>query len=235
MSQFSEEPAETDKNFLSSTDKNLTTRTGGRRQFTYSEKLLPSQNVEQPTSGERQFSYSDTLASTPNVGNPEIDNDSDSQLPLATNPIYPPPVLSGDGYVKQIHKRPPLPSPVVINPVYPPPALPEDTKDPKKTFNVEEILDIVKEVTDVVLQDSAYLHTRVSTWNKQIVNSCVKKLCGLGKAFKYIVTCTIVQKTDAGLHSTSSCYWDARFDGCAKFHRDLKNMDVVVNVFGLAV
>ncbi|KAG9295936.1 hypothetical protein G9A89_006675 [Geosiphon pyriformis] len=109
-------------------------------------------------------------------------------------------------------------------------------RNPKKIFDVDEVLEVIKEVTESIIQDSAYLHTRVSTWNTAIVSTCVKRLCGLNKDFKYIVTCTIVQKTDAGLHSTSFCFWDARCDGYAKYHNpDLKNMDVVVNVFGLAV
>ncbi|CAG8571279.1 8779_t:CDS:10 [Ambispora leptoticha] len=203
---YSEEPVEAGESFLTSTNKTTATHGGVRqlqhveRQFTYSEEpatqnLSATRNVEISTTADRRFTY----------------NENDPDL------IHQRPPLPDDSYVKPIHnKRPPLPTPVVINPAYPTSVLPEETKDPKKTFNVDEVLSIVQEVTDSVLQDSGYLHTRASMWNTQIVNNCVKKLCELGKAFKYIVTCTIVQKTDAGLHSTSSCYWDARHDDFVK-------------------
>ncbi|CAG8625473.1 5432_t:CDS:2, partial [Acaulospora morrowiae] len=42
-------------------------------------------------------------------------------------------------------------------------------KDPKKTFSEDEIKGIIKEVVeDTILQDSAYLHSRISIWNAAI-------------------------------------------------------------------
>lgn len=37
-----------------------------------------------------------------------------------------------------------------------------------------------------ILQDSAYLHSRISNWNNSIVHSVVEKLSALNKSFKYI-------------------------------------------------
>ena len=60
-------------------------------------------------------------------------------------------------------------------------------KDPKKTFNEEEVKGIIKEIVEqTILQDSAYLHSRISNWNATIVDLAVKRLAALNKSFKYI-------------------------------------------------
>jgi hypothetical protein len=46
-----------------------------------------------------------------------------------------------------------------------------------------------------------------------MVEVCLKRLTGLNKPFKYVVTCVIMQKNGAGLHTASSCYWDNTTDG----------------------
>ena len=35
--------------------------------------------------------------------------------------------------------------------------------------------------------------------------------------FLYVVTCVIMQKNGAGLHTASSCYWDNSTDGVYKY------------------
>lgn len=60
-------------------------------------------------------------------------------------------------------------------------------KDPKRTFNEDQVKGIIKEVVEQnILQGSAYLHSRISNWNNSIVHSVVEKLSALNKAFKYI-------------------------------------------------
>ncbi|CAG8568956.1 2509_t:CDS:2 [Cetraspora pellucida] len=87
-------------------------------------------------------------------------------------------------------------------------------KDPKKTFNEEEVKNIVKEIVEAtILQDSAYLHSRISNWNAVIVENTVKRLAALNKSIKYIVTCTIFEKNGAGIHATTTCHWDSKHDG----------------------
>ena len=46
-----------------------------------------------------------------------------------------------------------------------------------------------------------------------MVEVCLKRLTALNKPFKYVVTCVIMQKNGAGLHTASSCYWDNTTDG----------------------
>ncbi|CAG8555635.1 11189_t:CDS:2 [Diversispora eburnea] len=112
----------------------------------------------------------------------------------------------------------------------------EFNKDPKKTFNEDEVKHIIKEVVETtILQDSAYLHSRVSNWNAIIVEHVTKKLAALSKSFKYIVTCTIFEKNGAGIHATTTCYWDSKYDGSTTYRHDTNSMYVIVNVWGLCV
>ncbi|KAJ3098243.1 Mitochondrial DNA replication protein yhm2 [Phlyctochytrium bullatum] len=93
-----------------------------------------------------------------------------------------------------------------------------------KAFVTEEVNNIVKESIENTIQNAAYHHNKVGQWNSNIVELCLKKLTQLNKPFKYIVTCTIMQKNGAGLHAASSCYWDAATDGCTTYKYDSKTM-----------
>lgn len=117
----------------------------------------------------------------------------------------------------------------------------------EKAFVVDEVNNVVQEVRYLIksieqtIQNAAYHHNKVSQWNSNIVEQALKKLTGMGKPFKYVVTCTIMQKNGAGLHCASSCYWDNASDGTladtgsATYKYDAKTMNIIVNVFGLAI
>jgi hypothetical protein len=49
------------------------------------------------------------------------------------------------------------------------------------------------------------------------------------------VTCTIMQKNGAGLHTASSCFWDNSTDGSCTVRWENKTMYCIVSVFGLAI
>lgn len=51
----------------------------------------------------------------------------------------------------------------------------------------------------------------------------------------FTVTCTIMQKNGAGLHTASSCYWDNATDGSCTVRWENKTMYCIVSVFGLAL
>lgn len=53
--------------------------------------------------------------------------------------------------------------------------------------------------------------------------------------FLIAVTCVIMQKNGAGLHTASSCYWDNSSDGSCTVRWENKTMYCIVSVFGLAI
>ncbi|KAI8803438.1 Tctex-1 [Cladochytrium replicatum] len=111
----------------------------------------------------------------------------------------------------------------------------EDARGEEKTFVVEEVNTVIKESIENTIQNAAYHHNKVAQWNSNIVELCLKKLTQLNKPFKYIVTCTVMQKNGAGLHAASSAFWDSTTDGSTTYKYDSKTMYVIVSVFGLAI
>ncbi|VDN10996.1 unnamed protein product [Dibothriocephalus latus] len=85
------------------------------------------------------------------------------------------------------------------------------------TFIVDEVANIVKENIENTVGSSTYVHSKVNQWTSTIIEQVLNQLTKLGKPFKYIVTCVIMQKCGAGLHTASSCYWDNTTDGMLKF------------------
>nr|CAH8874776.1 unnamed protein product [Trichobilharzia regenti] len=80
------------------------------------------------------------------------------------------------------------------------------------TFVPEEVKNIVKEVIEAIVGSSSYSQSKVQLWTSTVIEQCLNQLTKLGKPFKYIVTCIIMQKSGAGLHTASSCYWDNTTD-----------------------
>ncbi|VDL14848.1 unnamed protein product [Hymenolepis diminuta] len=103
------------------------------------------------------------------------------------------------------------------------------------TFVVDEVTNIVKESIENNVGNSSYVHTKVPQWTSTIVEQILNQLTKLGKPFKYIVTCVIMQKCGAGLHTASSCYWDNSTDGSCTVKWENKSMYFIVTVFGLAI
>lgn len=102
-------------------------------------------------------------------------------------------------------------------------------------FEKEQCINILKEVSEEVLAQQLYSHGKVGQWISEICERSTKKLVGLGKPFKYVVTAVIMQRNGAGLHTASSCFWDSSNDGSATFRYEEKTMYCLVTCFALAV
>jgi len=70
----------------------------------------------------------------------------------------------------------------------------------------------------------------------------MKLLTELNKPFKYVVSCMIMQRNGAGIHSAHSCFFDVSNDNVARIAWPLANardqhnsrMYCIVTVFGVA-
>ncbi|KAJ8383189.1 hypothetical protein SKAU_G00039670 [Synaphobranchus kaupii] len=102
-------------------------------------------------------------------------------------------------------------------------------------FVVDEVSSIIKESVEGAIGGNAYQHNRVNQWTTNVVEQCLSQLTKLGKPFKYIVTCIIMQKNGAGLQTASSCFWDNTTDGSCTVRWENKSMYCIVSVFGLAI
>ncbi|XP_031619779.1 dynein light chain Tctex-type [Contarinia nasturtii] len=110
----------------------------------------------------------------------------------------------------------------------------DDIKD-ENQFVVDDVSKIIKEAIENTIGGNAYQHDKVNHWTKTVVDNCLAVLTKLQKPYKYIVTCMIMQKNGAGLHTASSCYWNNETDGSCTVRWENKTMYCIVSVFGLAI
>eukprot|EP01063_Lacrimia_lanifica_P033923 TRINITY_DN6162_c1_g3_i1.p2 TRINITY_DN6162_c1_g3~~TRINITY_DN6162_c1_g3_i1.p2 ORF type:complete len:112 (+),score=42.51 TRINITY_DN6162_c1_g3_i1:88-423(+) len=97
-------------------------------------------------------------------------------------------------------------------------------------------LRVVEDVVNRIITPSlTYQHGKVRQWNTEVVENCMQALLQLPLPRKYIVQCTILQKSGAGLHSTVQCYWDDGNDGSFTHRVENKNLICVTNVYGIAL
>ncbi|KAG7239217.1 hypothetical protein INR49_029970 [Caranx melampygus] len=83
---------------------------------------------------------------------------------------------------------------------------------------------------DAAIGGNAYQHSRVNQWTTSVVEQCLSQLSKLGKPYKYIVTCIIMQKNGAGLQTASACFWDTATDENCTVRWENKSMYCIVNV-----
>lgn len=102
-------------------------------------------------------------------------------------------------------------------------------------FNFDEINTVIKDSLDSVLLNCQYNDRRVPQWTSSCIEQCMARLAALQKPYKYIVTCMIMQKNGAGMHTASSCYWDSYADGTHTLKWENKTMYCMCTVFGLAL
>ncbi|NXU11166.1 DYLT1 protein, partial [Pardalotus punctatus] len=94
---------------------------------------------------------------------------------------------------------------------------------------------VLPQAIEGAIGGNAYQHSRVNQWTTSVVEQTLSQLTKLGKPFKYIVTCVIMQKNGAGLHTASSCFWDNSSDGTCTVRWENKTVYCIVSAFGLAI
>mmetsp|Transcript_600 Transcript_600/g.1277 ORF Transcript_600/g.1277 Transcript_600/m.1277 type:complete len:123 (-) Transcript_600:41-409(-) len=107
----------------------------------------------------------------------------------------------------------------------------------------QHIEPILERVVDEVLKLESYDETLVAQWVDKICDRCMKDLAQLKKPYKYIVTCQIMQKTGAALHTGMSAFWNEEEDSVQQYvwpnekKRDTNNsrMQCVLTAVGMAI
>ncbi|KAJ8599666.1 hypothetical protein CTAYLR_005417 [Chrysophaeum taylorii] len=109
-------------------------------------------------------------------------------------------------------------------------------------FIPEQVEPLLTSVLASVLANEVYDDAKVPLWIDSICDKSMATLANLHKPFKYAVTCVIVQKNGAGIHTAHSCYWDVSNDNCARVAYPLANkrevqdsrMYCILTCFGVA-
>lgn len=94
-----------------------------------------------------------------------------------------------------------------------------------------EVDTMVREAISQVVGDNQFIHSKIDIWPSNIVEGCLKRLAGLSKPFKYVVTCNLTQKAGAGLHSASCTRWNQKTDGKLTVQWENNTMIVLVTVY----
>jgi len=79
-------------------------------------------------------------------------------------------------------------------------------------FIPEPVEAIMYDAIESVLKDKMYNDQSVQGWIDEICSQITMELINMKKPFKYMVSCTVMQKNGAGLHTSHSCFWDAGMD-----------------------
>jgi len=104
-----------------------------------------------------------------------------------------------------------------------------------QNFDCDEVKVIIEQVIKPVLGANVYNAKKVHEWTSAIVEGVLKNLQTGNKPFKYVVTCIIMQKNGAGLHTASTCFWDTKTDGSCSVRWDNSTMHAIVTVFALHI
>ena len=79
-------------------------------------------------------------------------------------------------------------------------------------------------------------HLQVDAWSENICEGCLKRLSGMKKDFKYLVTCTIGQKCGGGMHLSRASVMDAEKDLVIKVDYDTSpTIQCMVQVYCVAI
>ena len=62
---------------------------------------------------------------------------------------------------------------------------------------------LIEQAIEPVLGKQVYQAKKIHDWTSSIVEGVLKSLQAANKPFKYVVTCIIMQKNGAGLHTAS--------------------------------
>mmetsp|Transcript_35364 Transcript_35364/g.57296 ORF Transcript_35364/g.57296 Transcript_35364/m.57296 type:complete len:111 (+) Transcript_35364:132-464(+) len=102
-------------------------------------------------------------------------------------------------------------------------------------FDYDQTNKIIEDELKDLLGNEIYEAKSVHMWSSQIVERVLKKLHKQNKPFKYVVTCIIMQKNGAGLHTASTCYWDTKSDGSCSCPWSNNTMHAICTVFALHI
>eukprot|EP00920_Eleutheroschizon_duboscqi_P024752 GHVT01061435.1.p2 GENE.GHVT01061435.1~~GHVT01061435.1.p2 ORF type:complete len:113 (+),score=18.48 GHVT01061435.1:257-595(+) len=108
-------------------------------------------------------------------------------------------------------------------------------EDAENEFVAEQVQEIITAAVQQTLADVTYASDKVPLWCSLISDGCLKELTKLNKPFKYAVTCIIMQKTGAPLHTAATAFWNTKTDGLCSLQVGSDTMDCIVTVFAMQI
>ncbi len=97
---------------------------------------------------------------------------------------------------------------------------------------------ILAQTLERILKDKMYHPVEAQEWARDITNVNLKELKSLADGavgFKFVVHCSLVQKKNSGVHTNSSCFWNAETDGSVVVRYETPTVLALVTVYGLSL
>eukprot|EP01090_Pellita_catalonica_P023359 TRINITY_DN956_c0_g1_i4.p1 TRINITY_DN956_c0_g1~~TRINITY_DN956_c0_g1_i4.p1 ORF type:complete len:117 (-),score=10.11 TRINITY_DN956_c0_g1_i4:19-369(-) len=105
----------------------------------------------------------------------------------------------------------------------------------RATMDTEECVAILKEGTEDILTGKEFKHSMISQWTKEIMDTCIRNLTAANKNYKYIISCTLLEKKGAGFHTATSAYWDNTSDTSCSYRWENKTIHCITTLFVIPV
>lgn len=99
----------------------------------------------------------------------------------------------------------------------------------------DQIQSEVRNTLDHVLGNATYDTADVPAWVDTITSGILERLQVMSENYKYIVSINILQRTNAGFHLFSVCYWDQTTDGAVTVRWENKTLNCIASVYGVAL
>ncbi|RWS08601.1 dynein light chain Tctex-type 1-like protein [Dinothrombium tinctorium] len=120
----------------------------------------------------------------------------------------------------------------------------EKANDANVAINMDEVKRMAQETIESVIANNVFVHSKVNQWVNTITEQQTLTVLHLTASIKIrvfidrfndLVTCLILQKIGAGLHTSSACIWDTSTDRNCIIRWENKNMHCIVEIFALSI
>ena len=99
----------------------------------------------------------------------------------------------------------------------------------------DQMKTLISNSIEAELKGKEYSPKDGPTYAHQISETIIKQLPDKSRDFKYSVSCIILNKSEGGLHMSSSCYWNASTDGNIVERWENETMYCIVTLFAFAL
>merc|ERR1711887_26279 len=101
-------------------------------------------------------------------------------------------------------------------------------------FSTEAVTELIKETVTSIIGESQYAIGSVEEWSKTIaesISTSIQKYEYPG--YKYVINTMLIQKTDGGVQSATTCFWDAENDRQVQIRWENKHIHCFVHLYAL--
>ncbi|KAI2799159.1 Dynein light chain Tctex-type [Blomia tropicalis] len=103
----------------------------------------------------------------------------------------------------------------------------------RSQLSADEVNRIAKDELEKIIGNESYKHSSVTGWTDTIVDNVIKQLVNFDSNYKYVCTCTIIQKNGAGLSTATRCYWNNQLDCFYNVRWDNKHLHCLMQIYSL--